>query len=339
MDDNRLRVLAGIVGLALVGTIAAGAVVGSNSAADDLQPKAVAALRAAGLTDIAVDFDGREAKLTGGVAADRSTAISVVEKVRGVRWAKVTGTPSAAPTIPAAPSEPSLTFSRSDIGATIGGVVPSAEVAADLKTAAAEVFGGSVSGDFKVDPTVDSANWFYELPEAFGDLVVVKNLEIAIGGGNTIQIGGSIESQAGADRAKLIVAGALPDLAVDSLITVDPGTLDSDDAATLNSATLFFGKGSSQLSVEARATLDRVVDVLKRNAGINLEAGGHAGPSDPARGKVLSDERVAAVKSYLLSAGLDSDRMTSRSFGSAKKSGGDPFAKRYRRVDFAVEEN
>ena len=339
MDDRRLRALAGLVGLALVGTIGAGAVVGSNSAANDLQPKAVGALRSAGMSDIAVDFKGREATLSGGADAERSRAISLVEGVNGVRWATFTNRPSVSPTIPAAPSDPSLTFSRSDIGATIGGVVPSAEIAADLKTAAAEAFGGTVSGDFKVDPSVHLAGWFYELPEVFGDLVVVKNLEIAIGGGDTIRIGGSIESQIGADRAKQIVAGAVPDLTVDSLITVDPGTLDSDDAATLNSATLYFGRGSSRLSDRGRATRDRVVDVLKRNAGINLEAGGHAGPSDPTRGEVLSDERVAAGKAYLLSSGLDSNRVTSRSFGSARKSGGDPFATRYRRVDFAVEEN
>ncbi|MDX6278388.1 MAG: OmpA-OmpF porin, family [Nocardioidaceae bacterium] len=339
MDDNRLRGLAGLVGLALVGTVGVGAVVGSNSAADDLRPEAVSALRSAGMSGIAIDFDGREAKLSGGAAADRRKAIAVVEGVNGVRWAKFTGPPSAPPTIPAAPSEPSMTFSRSDVGATISGVVPSAQVAADLKTAAAEAFGGTVSGDFKVDPRVDAADWFYELPEVFGDLVVVRNLKLAIGGGATIQIGGSIESRVGADRAKAIVADAVPDLTVDSTLTVNPGTLDSDDAEVLNSATLYFDRGSSTLSAENRATLDRVVDVLKRNAGINLEAGGHAGPSDPARGMVLSEHRVAAVKAYLLSAGLDSDRISSRSFGSAKKSGGDPFAKRYRRVDFAVEEN
>jgi outer membrane protein OmpA-like peptidoglycan-associated protein len=339
VDDNRLRGLAWIVGLALIGTVTAGAVVGSRSAAHDLQPKAVGALRSAGMTDIAVDFRGREATLSGGGVAERSRAVSLVEGVNGVRWAKFTGRPSTAPTIPAGPSDPTLTFSRSDIGATIGGVVPSAEVAAALKTAAAETFGGTVSGDFRVDSSIHSADWFYELPEVFGDLVVVKNLEIAIGGGGIIQIDGSIESRVGADRAERLVAGAVPDLTVRSTITVDPGTLDTDDAAALNSATVFFGRGSSTLSAQGRATLHRVVAVLKRNAGINLQVGGHAGPSDPARGKILSDERVAAVRAYLLGAGLDSDRITSASFGSGRKSGGNPFAERYRRVDFAVKEN
>lgn len=339
MDDNRLKAFAAIVGLALVVTVGVGAVVGSNSAAADLRPRALNALRAAGLTDVQVDFDGREAKLSGGARAERSRAVAVVEAVNGVRWATFTGRPSAATTIPAGPSAPAMRFSRSDIGATIGGAVPSAEVAAALKTAAAEAFGGSVSGDFTVDPSIHSAGWFDELPEVFGDLVVVKNLEVAIGGGGVIQIGGSIESQTGADRAAKIVAAAVPDLTVDSAITVDPGRLDSEDAAVLNSATLYFGRGSATLSADNRATLKRVVDVLRRNAGINLEAGGHAGPSDPTRGKILSDERLAAVKAFFLSAGLDSDRITSRSFGSAKKSVGDPFAKRYRRVDFAIEEN
>jgi outer membrane protein OmpA-like peptidoglycan-associated protein len=339
VDDTRLKGLAGIVGLALVGTVVAGAVVGSNSAADDLRPKAVKALRAAGLKAITVNFEGREAKLSGGLAAERGEAISVVEGVNGVRWAKFSGKPAAAPMPPAAPSASSMKLSRSDIGATISGVVPTAEAAAQLKTAAAEAFGGSVSGDFKVDPSVDPADWITALPEVFGDLAGIKNLDLGIGGGDQIQLGGSIESQAGADRAKALVAAAVPDLTVDSTITVDAGPLDSDDAATLNSATLYFDSGTSKLSAAATAALDRIADIMKRNAGINLEAGGHAGPTDPMQGKRLSDSRVAAVKTYLVRAGVEPGRISTRSFGSGDNTLVDPFARQYRRVDFVVEEN
>jgi outer membrane protein OmpA-like peptidoglycan-associated protein len=338
VDDNRLKGIAGIVGLALIGAVVAGAVVGSNSAADDLRPKAVQALRTAGLKAIAVDFDGREAKLSGGLAGERGKAISVVEDINGVRWAKFSGKP-AAPVPPAAPSASSMKLSRSDIGATISGVVPTAEAAAQLKTAAAEAFGGAVSGDFKVDPSVDSADWITALPEVYGDLAGIKNLDIGIGGGDRIQLGGSIESQAGADRVKALVAAAVPDLTVDSTITVDAGTLDSDDAATLNSAALYFDRGTAKLSAVATTALDRVADVMKRNAGIDLEAGGHAGPSDPVQGKRLSDSRVTAVKTYLVRAGVEADRITTRSFGSGENTLVDPVAKQYRRVDFVVEEN
>ncbi len=340
MDDLRLKAVAGIVGVALCGTVGVGAIVGSYATAGDLQPKAIKALRSAGLTGIMVDFNGREAKLSGGVADERSEAISVVEHIGGVRWAKFSGRPTASLSAPTVGSGPSVGLSRSNDGATISGVVPSAEIAADLKTTAAEAFGGSVSGDFRIAPSVRSAGWLNELPEVFGDLVGVKNLEIEIrSDGSSIRIGGSIESQVGADRAKEIVTAAMPDLTVDSTITVNPGRLDSDDAATLNSAVIYFPRGSSRLSATSIATLDRVFDVLNRNVGVNVEAGGHAGPNDPAQGRILSNERVNAVKAYLMSSGLDSDRVSTRSFGSAGKSAGDQFAKRYRRVDFAIEEN
>lgn len=340
MDDNRLKGLTAFVGLGLVCTVGAGAVIGSDSAAHDLRPKAVEALSAAGIADVEVDFDGREAKLSGGASSERRKAISVVRGINGVRRARFTGVGQVAP--PLAPtgiiSAPVLKLSRSDIGATISGIVPSAEVAASLKTAAAVAFGGTVSGDFTIDPSVGSADWLAAIPEVFGDLAGVKNLEIGVGDDPSIQLGGSIESQVGADRIEGLVSGAVPDLTVDSAITVDAGTLDSGDANTLNSATLYFGRGSASLSGINTATLRRVVDVLKRNAGINVEVDGHAGPADPVKGKVLSSARVAAVRAYLVWAGIGADRVAAKSFSSGERTNADAFAKQYRRVDFVVEE-
>jgi outer membrane protein OmpA-like peptidoglycan-associated protein len=338
VDDKTLKRLAALTGLGLVGVVGVGAVVGSNSAADDLQPKAYKALSAHHLRGLNVDFDGREAKISGGTAADMAKAKKVVEDIHGVRWAKVTGKPTSGSTA-ATPAVASMKFSHSDLGSTIMGVVPSAEVAASLKAAAAEAFGGTVSGDFKIDPTVDSADWFNELPEVFGDLVGVDDLDIGIGGLGSIQVTGTVGSQIGADKVKDLLTAALPDLTVDSTLTVDAGALSPADAQTLDSATLYFGRGKSTLTSGNKAALDKVADVMKRNADLKIEAGGHAGPSDPARGKVLSDERVAAVKAYLVDAGVDAKRVSTKSFGSGEKSGGDPFAKKYRRVDFAVEGN
>jgi outer membrane protein OmpA-like peptidoglycan-associated protein len=339
VDDKRLRGLTGIVGLALVGTIGAGAVVGSDSAADDLQPKAAAALGAAGIHDITVGFDGREARLSGGLANERRKAISVVEGINGVRWAKFSGQPSALPLPPAAPSAPSMKLSHSDLGATISGVVPTAEVAAALKTAAAEAFGGTVSGDFRIDPSIDTADWFNELPEVFGDLFAVKDLDIGIGGQGLFQVTGTVRSQIGVDKLKDLLTAALPDLTVNSSLSVDPGGLSPADAQTFDSATLYFNSGRSTLNAHNIAALDKVAAVMRRNSDLKIVAGGHAGPSDPDRGEVLSDERVAAVKAYLVGAGVKAERITTKSFGSAEKSGGNPFAKKYRRVDFAVEGN
>ncbi|MCW2750310.1 MAG: hypothetical protein JWR83_1420 [Aeromicrobium sp.] len=338
VNDKTLKRLAALTGLGLVGVVGVGAVVGSNSAADDLRPKAYKALSAHHLRGLTVDFDGREAKISGGTAADMANAKKVVEGIHGVRWAKVTGTPISAST-PASPAVASMKFSHSALGSTISGVVPSAEVAASLKAAAAETFGGTVSGDFKIDPSVDTADWFNELPEVFGDLVGVDDLEIGIGGLGTFQLAGTVGSQIGADKVKNLLIAALPDLRVHSSLTLDAGALSPADAQTLDSATLYFRRGKSTLTAGNKAALDKVADVLKRNADLKLEAGGHAGPSNPARGRVLSDERVAAVKAYLVKAGVDAVRITTKSFGSGEKSGGDPFAKKYRRVDFAVEGN
>lgn len=336
MDDNRLKGLAGLAGLALVGTVGAGAAVGSNSAAQDLRPQAVRALTAANLADVRVDFEGREAKLTGGESSERIRAVSVVEAIKGVRWATFASKPATPPE--RTHSAPAMRFSRSDMGATISGVVPSAEAAASVKTAAAEASGGTVSGDFTIDPSVGSADWVTEMPEIFGDLAGVKMLEIGIGEGS-IQLGGSIESQVGADKIGALVSAAVPYLAVDNAITVDAGTLDSEDAETLNTATLYFSRGSATLSTDSTAVLDEVADVMMRNVGMDIEADGHAGPADPVRGRALSRARIAAVRAYLLRAGVDADRVTVESFATGEGTTADVFAKRYRRIDFAVEGN
>src|SRR4029450_6311641 len=87
-EDKQKR-RAALVGLALVGVIVVGALAGSRSVADDLRPKAQGGLSTAGLGDIVVASDGRGARLGGGPSDDLARAETVVEGVRGVRWATV----------------------------------------------------------------------------------------------------------------------------------------------------------------------------------------------------------------------------------------------------------
>jgi outer membrane protein OmpA-like peptidoglycan-associated protein len=329
---------AAITGLALAGVIGVGAVVGSNSAAHDLTPKAYKALVDGGLSNIKVDFDGREAKLSNGSPEDLAKAEKIVEGVKGVRWAKVDTDPSTT-----LPKPPTFSISRSADGVNLSGVVPNAEIAAQLKAAAKASF-GNVTGDLKVDPNVGTADWLVTMPKLIPNVAEVDNLALSVDG-DSIAIGGTLDSQTSIDTLTGLVAPSLGDLSFDNTLKVgqpdagDSGALSAEDATALKASTVYFARGASTLDARGKAGLDVIADVLKRNPGVELEIGGHAGPTDPARGKILSDERVAQVKDYLVTAGIDAARLSTRSYGSDPATGGDAFAEQYRRVDFIVKGN
>jgi len=103
---DKHKVGTAITAVLLGGTVVAGALVGQNTNANSLEPKAVNALQSAGITGVDVSFKGREAYLTGQGATDAQLqqAKQVVESVYGVRWATISGgTGSIAPTEPATP--------------------------------------------------------------------------------------------------------------------------------------------------------------------------------------------------------------------------------------------
>lgn len=341
--QTKTKRFAALTGLVLAGVIGAGAVVGSDSAADDLTPKASSALSKAGLDGVTVDFDGREAKLSNGSAADLAAAEKIVEDVKGVRWAKVAGSSDDGDgsddgdDSTALPDPPSLSLIKTADGVNLSGIVANAEVAAKLK-AAAEASFGTVTGDLTVDPSVGAAEWLNALPNVLPNVAGVNDLSLSVDG-DSLAIGGTLATQDSIDTLTGLVEPAISDLTLDNTVKVDPGALNAEDAVALKAASIYFARGTSTLDAKGAAALDTVADVLKRVKGVELEIGGHAGPSDPVRGKILSDERVASVKDYLVAAGIDAGRLSTKSYGSDPQTTTDAFAEQYRRVDFIVKGN
>ncbi len=67
---------------------------------------------------------------------------------------------------------------------------------------------------------------------------------------------------------------------------------------------------------ESYPVLDAVVDVLQKNPRIKIEVQGHTDNRGSARyNKGLSDRRAASVMRYLVSHGVDPDRLTSHGYG------------------------
>lgn len=79
-----------------------------------------------------------------------------------------------------------------------------------------------------------------------------------------------------------------------------------------------FATGSARLKPESHATLRSVADAMKANPKLEVEVRGYTDSvGDEAKNKSLSERRAEAVKVFLVSEGIDSDRLSTRGFGEA----------------------
>lgn len=82
---------------------------------------------------------------------------------------------------------------------------------------------------------------------------------------------------------------------------------------------IFFETGSAELKSESRVELDKLVELLQKNPGMQIEISGH---TDNVGGKEfnlkLSDNRAKSVSAYLVSKGIRAERLTTKGFGDSK---------------------
>jgi outer membrane protein OmpA-like peptidoglycan-associated protein len=80
-----------------------------------------------------------------------------------------------------------------------------------------------------------------------------------------------------------------------------------------------FASGASTLLPASLAALDEVVKTLLDNPAVKVEVGGHTDRTgaEPANAR-LSLARANAVRAYLVSKGVPTDRLTVNGYGSSK---------------------
>lgn len=79
-----------------------------------------------------------------------------------------------------------------------------------------------------------------------------------------------------------------------------------------------FGSGSANLKSESYESLDQVVELLKSNPELRLKLSGYTDNSGNAQSNlVLSKQRAAAVKTYLVSQDVAADRLEAEGYGIA----------------------
>ncbi len=104
---------------------------------------------------------------------------------------------------------------------------------------------------------------------------------------------------------------------------------------------ILFASGSASLRNDAKATLDRVASVLKSQYGSNeIRVEGYTDTDPLVKTKAkwgtnenLSANRALAVETYLVSKGIDNDRIYSAAFGPSKQKGS---KKESRRVEIVI---
>ncbi|NUN12325.1 MAG: OmpA family protein [Myxococcales bacterium] len=112
-------------------------------------------------------------------------------------------------------------------------------------------------------------------------------------------------------------------------------------AAIAETPPVYFDKGGVVLDAQARVTLDRIADTLKQAPEIAvILIAGHSDATGSYKAKLRTSERRAyAVRSYLMSKGVSSDRMLAMGFGDNNPIGDDSTAQgraQNRRTEFVV---
>lgn len=116
-----------------------------------------------------------------------------------------------------------------------------------------------------------------------------------------------------------------------------------DVGSTFTMKNVLFQRGSTRLLSESYRELDLVASMMQENPSINIELAGHTDNQGSTRLNLqLSQDRVEAVKQYLMDKGIESDRISGKGYGGSR-----PIAdnltedtrKLNRRVEFTIVEN
>lgn len=101
-------------------------------------------------------------------------------------------------------------------------------------------------------------------------------------------------------------------------LEVDPESLAAELTAAI-AGRINFSSGSAVLSSDSTAILDAVVEALQRNASARLQVRGHTDDvGSAATNQQLSEERAQAVVNYLISGGIDPDRLSAIGLGESE---------------------
>lgn len=102
-------------------------------------------------------------------------------------------------------------------------------------------------------------------------------------------------------------------------ITLDVPLSTLSAGSTIALRNIFFNTASYELLPTSNAELDKLVKLLKANATLRIELGGHTdNVGADAANLTLSDQRAKAVRDHVVAKGIDGARITAKGYGETK---------------------
>lgn len=93
--------------------------------------------------------------------------------------------------------------------------------------------------------------------------------------------------------------------------------LSIDQKVVLNN--VFFDVDSYELEPESKVELDKLVEFLNEQSHIKIEIGGHTdNTGNPKANQLLSENRAKSVHNYLISKGIEPNRLKSKGYGASQ---------------------
>ena len=319
MDEERERVttpprLAMIITATLLGgMIAAVGVIGANALEPPLAHAAESALDQAGISGVAVRFDGREAFLTpaGATAGQLQDAKRVVEAIDGVRWATIVRADSSAP-------PPTLVvLQNSDGDVIVNGLAGTAAEASAIQDAAQSAFGPGTVAEVTVQDGAAVPSWSGSEPELFAALVQVSRIEFALDADGAHVAGEAADPAAVVEQLEAAL-GTIP--LVSTLQQAGPT---DEEAAAIDGTVIRFVADSVTLDATARSQVAGLADALRRFPTIGVTLTGHIAipVSTEADAVAFSRQRAQSVADALIADGIDAERIDIVGAGSSQPVG------------------
>jgi outer membrane protein OmpA-like peptidoglycan-associated protein len=252
---------------------------GRSGVEDDLQQRTDVALAGAGLSDVEVDFDGRDATISN-VASDRAQAAKdTVLAVDGVRVAEVDGVITANPAEAGKPFEVRIVGDRIVLS---GDVRDENARDAVLEAARAAAGGANVVDELTFNPAaqaIDAAKVRSSIEDA-------RRISPPVPPGQA-QPG---EKAALQQRINELIAGGR----------------------------IAFRPDSAELTTDGSATVAKVAELL-RPARVRIEVDGHVADTGSNTNELaVSEARAKTVKAALVALGIAADRIDAVGFGSSR---------------------
>jgi outer membrane protein OmpA-like peptidoglycan-associated protein/uncharacterized protein YidB (DUF937 family) len=262
--------------------------------------------------------------------------------------------PAPIPSVPA-----HLALTNDDGVITYSGVVHDESTRTSIMDALKGVFGADkVKGDITINANAGPAPWLVDLRTALENL---KTSGVqAVFDGNSLKVGGLIgdsnrDGIISSLRSALpggLVFGALTDK-VGNLVSevttkteaalsgLHPGFTTTDLLNILNQSIINFPTNSAEIPAVSKTLLQHAATAFKQlPSGTVVEIAGYTdNTGDPAANVQLSQQRAEAVRSALVSAGVDPSMLVAKGYGSANPvAGNDTLEGRFRnrRIEYRV---